>query len=524
MHRPCTPVFASGDDVVALARVTRPGLARRPHPPCAACPAAGARAPPGPVVPVSADSPVTSPVLERLAEAAAGGPIDLPSIVPPDTRLEPMVDRVLEPFQQFAHAEASGGLVLLFNALLALAWANSPWGDSYHHLWATPLTIGVPGFGLTESLHHWINDGLMAVFFFVVGLEIKREILVGELASVRQAALPLFAAVGGMVVPAAVFSALTVGSAAARGWGVPMATDIAFALGVAALLGPRVPTSLKVFLAALAIVDDIGAVLVIAFFYTASIQVGALAVAAVVLLGLVGLNRAGVRSALPYFALGAILWIAFLKSGVHATVSGVLLAFTIPASTRISGQQFLHESLSHITRFDAACADDPAEFRTVQRHQEPIFALEETVQRAQSPLLRLEHRLHFFVAFFIMPLFALANAGVALPADLGAALGDAAVLGIFFGLLLGKPLGITLFAWLAVRLRLADLPHGTGWRHIVGVGALGGIGFTMALFIAALAFGDGAALESAKLGILAGSLVAGLTGWLLLRRSPAAPR
>ncbi|MCU0617391.1 MAG: Na+/H+ antiporter NhaA [Gemmatimonadaceae bacterium] len=466
-----------------------------------------------------ADTPVTSPVLERLAEAASDGqPIDLPTIVPPDERPEPLVERVLAPFQQFMHAEASGGLVLLFNAILALVWANSPWSASYHHLWETKVTIGAPGFGLTESLHHWINDGLMAVFFFVVGLEIKREVLVGELASVRQAALPLFAAVGGMVVPALVFSALTLGTEASRGWGVPMATDIAFALGIAALLGSRVPTSLKVFLAALAIVDDIGAVLVIALFYTSSIQAMALLVAAVVMIALIGLNRAGVRSSIPYFLLGAILWVAFLKSGVHATIAGVLLAFTIPASTRISGQQFLHESLSHITAFDAACENDPAEFRTVQRHQEPIFALEDTAQRAQSPLLRLEHKLHGVVAFGIMPIFALANAGVSLPSDLGAAIGNAAVLGIFFGLLIGKPLGITLFSWIAVRLRLADLPTGATWHQVIGVGALGGIGFTMALFIAALAFGEGAALESAKLGILAGSLVAGVVGWLLLRR------
>jgi NhaA family Na+:H+ antiporter len=468
---------------------------------------------------VKADPQAPTPVLERLADAAAdGGPLVLPEVVPPDATPEPLLERVLAPFQRFTRAEAAGGLVLLFNALLALAWANSPWGELYHHLWETPLTIGTPSFGLTETLHHWINDGLMAVFFFVVGLEIKREILVGELASVRQAALPLFAALGGMVVPALVFTALTVGTEAARGWGVPMATDIAFALGIAAMLGSRVPVSLKIFLAALAIVDDIGAVLVIALFYTTSIEALALLVAAVVMLLLVGLNRAGVRSAIPYFALGAILWVAFLKSGVHATISGVLLAFTIPASTRISGQQFLHESLTHITDFDAACENDPAEFSTTQRHQEPIFALEDTARRAQSPLLRLEHKLHDVVAFFIMPLFALANAGVAFSGSVGDALTDSAVLGIFLGLVIGKPLGITLFSWLAVRLRLADLPQGADWRHVVGMGALGGIGFTMALFIAALAFGEGAALESAKIGILAGSLVSGIVGWLLLRR------
>ena len=432
---------------------------------------------------------------------------------------EPLVERVLAPFQRFAHAEASGGLVLLFNAILALVWANSTWGASYHHLWETPVTIGAPGFGLTETLHHWINDGLMAVFFFVVGLEIKREILVGELASVRQAALPLVAALGGMVVPALVFVLLTAGTPDVRGWGVPMATDIAFALGIAALLGSRVPTSLKIFLAALAIVDDIGAVLVIALFYTASIQSVALLVAAGVMVLLVGLNVAGVRSSIPYFLLGLVLWVAFLKSGVHATIAGVLLALTIPASTRIDGEELVDEARQEIDTFEKACANDPEEFSTTQRHQEPIFALEDVAKRAQSPLLRLEHKLHGVVAFFIMPIFALANAGVSFGgAGMSGAFTDRAVLGVFFGLVIGKPIGIFLFSWLAVRFRIADLPFGADWRHVAGVGALGGIGFTMALFIAALAFGEGAKLELAKMGILAGSLVAGLLGWLLLAR------
>jgi NhaA family Na+:H+ antiporter len=440
------------------------------------------------------------------------------------TSNEPLVERVLAPFQKFAHAEAAGGIVLLFNAVLALIWANSTWGDSYHHLWDLPVTIGTPGFGLTESLHHWINDGLMAVFFFVVGLEIKREVLVGELASVRQAALPLIAALGGMVVPALVFVLFAAGTPDVRGWGVPMATDIAFALGIAAMLGSRVPTSLKIFLAALAIVDDIGAVLVIALFYTASIQATALLIAAGVMVLLVGLNVAGVRSTLPYFLLGAILWVAFLKSGVHATIAGVLLALTIPASTRIDGEEFVEEARSHLNDFDAACENDPEEFSTTQRHQEPIFALEDTTRRAQSPLLRLEHKLHGVVAFFIMPIFALANAGVVFGGDMSASLVDRAVLGIFFGLVIGKPLGILLFSWVAVRTRVADLPAGADWRHVAGMGALGGIGFTMALFIAALAFGEGPKLEAAKIGILAGSLVAGLLGWLLLMRKPLTRR
>lgn len=432
---------------------------------------------------------------------------------------------MLAPFQRFAQAEASGGIVLLFAAITALIWANSPWGASYEQLWEIKVTIGAPGFSLTESLHHWINDGLMAVFFFVVGLEIKREILVGELASVRQAALPLFAALGGMVIPALVFVSITAGSPDMRGWGVPMATDIAFALGIAALLGSRVPTSLKIFLAALAIVDDIGAVLVIALFYTASIQATALFLAAGVMVLLVGLNIAGVRSSLPYFMLGAVLWVLFLKSGVHATISGVLLALTIPASTRIDGQEFATEAREHLDAFHKACENDPEEFSTTQRHQEPIFALEDTAQRAQSPLLRLEHKLHSIVAFLIMPVFALANAGVAFGGGnggIGSTMTERAVLGVFFGLVIGKPVGILLFSWMAVRFRLADLPFGASWRQVAGIGALGGIGFTMALFIAALAFGEGEQLEAVKIGILAGSLAAGVIGWVLLSRKPSA--
>lgn len=458
-----------------------------------------------------------------MTNASITGAETVPSLTPPPDggTPEPLVERVLAPFQRFAQAEASGGIVLLFAAIAALIWANSPWGASYEHLWETKVTIGAPGFSLTESLHHWINDGLMAVFFFVVGLEIKREILVGELASVRQAALPLFAALGGMVIPALVFVAITAGTPDMRGWGVPMATDIAFALGIAALLGSRVPTSLKIFLAALAIVDDIGAVLVIALFYTASIQATALFLAAGVMVLLVGLNIAGVRSSLPYFMLGAVLWVLFLKSGVHATISGVLLALTIPASTRIDGEEFVTEAREHLNAFHKACENDPEEFSTTQRHQEPIFALEDTAQRAQSPLLRLEHKLHSIVAFLIMPIFALSNAGVAFGGGSGGnPIADRAVLGVFFGLIVGKPLGIFAFSWLAVRFRLADLPFGANWRQVAGVGALGGIGFTMALFIAALAFGEGDKLEVVKIGILAGSLVAGITGWLLLRVKP----
>lgn len=438
-----------------------------------------------------------------------------------------LVRRVADSFQQFAHTASGGGIALLAVTAVALAWANSPWAASYHHLWETPVTIGAPGFGLTETLHHWINDGLMAVFFFVVGLEIKRELLVGELASVRQAALPIAAAVGGMVVPAGLYAALNAGGPGAPGWGIPMATDIAFALGILALLGDRVPLGLKVFLAALAIVDDLGAVLVIALFYTASIAWGALAVAAGVLVLLVIVNRAEVRHPAPYAVLGLVLWVAFLKSGVHATIAGVLLAMTIPARTRLDRAAFEQTLRAQLAAFertsDAAPRDAADDAATYGVQQDVIEELEDACEGAQTPLMRLEHALHGVVAFGIMPLFALANAGVPL-GGAGGGMGRAITFGVLLGLVVGKPLGITLAAWLAVRGGAAVLPAGVTWRHVHGAAWLGGIGFTMSLFIGGLAFPDLALLGAAKLGILGASAVAGLGGWLLLRgaRRPTA--
>jgi NhaA family Na+:H+ antiporter len=441
-----------------------------------------------------------------------------------------LVRRVVDTFTEFTQAASAGGIALLATTAVALAWANSPWAESYHHLWETPVTVGAPGFGLTESLHHWINDGLMAVFFFLVGLEIKRELLVGELASVRQAALPIAAAIGGMVVPAGLYAALNAGGPGAAGWGIPMATDIAFALGVLALLGSRVPLGLKVFLAALAIVDDLGAVLVIALFYTASIQWAALAVAAGVLALLLVINRAEVRHPAPYVLLGLVLWVAFLKSGVHATIGGVLLALTIPARTRLDRAEFEARLRTQLAAFEqaddapgATTPDGDVDPVTYGVQQEVIEDIEDACEGAQTPLMRLEHALHGVVAFGIMPLFALANAGVPLGAPTGGA-GGAITLGVLLGLVVGKPLGITLASWLAVRGGAAVLPSGVTWRHVHGAAWLGGIGFTMSLFIGGLAFPDPALLGAAKLGILGASVVAGFGGWLLVRtaRVPAA--
>ncbi|MDF1501348.1 Na+/H+ antiporter NhaA [Roseisolibacter sp. H3M3-2] len=435
----------------------------------------------------------------------------------------PLIERLLGPFQRFFSTSAAGGLVLLAATAIALVWANSPWADAYHHLWETPVTVGAPGFGLTLSLHHWVNDGLMAVFFFLVGLEIKREVLVGELASRRTAALPIAAALGGMLVPAALYAALNAGGPGSAGWGVPMATDIAFALGILALLGDRVPSGLRVFLAALAIADDLGAVLVIAFFYTGALDWGAMAGAAAVLAVLVGLNRAGARRPLTYALLGVGLWLFVLASGIHATIAGVLLALTVPARTRIDEDEFLARAEASLADFRAA--DEPGTtVLTNHGHQVALQAIENAADAAQAPLQRMEHALHGVVAFAIMPIFALANAGVALGSGAAAAARSPIAWGVVLGLALGKPLGITLASWLAVRAGAADLPTGVAWRHVHGAGWLGGIGFTMSLFVAGLAFADPVVLDIAKLGVFAASIIAGAVGYTLLLRARASPR
>jgi NhaA family Na+:H+ antiporter len=430
----------------------------------------------------------------------------------------PIVARALRPFQRFARTESAGGVVLLACATLALAWANSPWSESYFHLWEVRIGMRIGGRALDLSLHHWINDGLMAVFFFVVGLEIKREMRVGELSSPRQAALPIAGALGGMIVPALIYVMLNAGGPGSPGWGIPMATDIAFALGVLALLGPRVPVALKIFLTALAIADDIGAVLVIAVFYTSELSGTSLVAGASIVALLVALNALGVRRPAAYVVPGVLLWLAFLYSGVHATVAGVVLAMTIPSRTRVNEEEFLFRARGAIDEFDAAC--QPGETVLTNRaQQEAIEALEHASEDVQTPLLVMEHKLHGVVAFLIMPLFALANAGVALGGGLLGALSVPVTAGIVLGLVLGKPLGITLFAWLAVRFGLATLPAQASWRALHGVSWLGGIGFTMSLFIAGLAFADPSLLDSAKVGILSASLLAGVAGWVMLRRS-----
>ncbi len=425
------------------------------------------------------------------------------------------IERLVGPFQEFAELEAFGGILLISCIALALAWANSPWAASYSHLWHANLTFGFAGKTLSEPLHFWINDGLMAVFFLLVGLEIKRETLAGELASFQKAALPAAAAIGGMLVPAAIYALFNCGGPGGSGWGIPMATDIAFALGVVALLGNRVSTSLRIFLAALAIADDIGAVLVIAFFYTETISGVHLAIAGLFLAALITLNRAGARHPLVYAILGIGLWVAFLHSGIHATVAGVLLAMTIPARRRIDSRAFLAQSEEILGEFRRAeQVEDSIDANA--KKSSALHLLARDCQRAESPMLRFEHALAPWVSYVIMPVFALANAGVALGPGIGKELVDPISLGIICGLALGKPLGIVGFSWLSNRTGLATLPVGANWRQILGVGGLAGIGFTMSLFIADLAFGSAPMLEVAKIGILTGSIASGVVGAIIL--------
>jgi NhaA family Na+:H+ antiporter len=416
-------------------------------------------------------------------------------------------------FQRFFQTEAVGGLILLVCGCAALVLANSPWAEAYDHLWEMPMAVGVVNHSMSLTLHQWINDGLMAVFFLLVGLEIKRELLAGELASRRQAALPIAGAIGGMLVPAAIYWVFNFTGPGARGWGIPMATDIAFALGALALIAPRCPTGAKVFLAALAIVDDMGAVLVIAIFYSGTIAWGALGGAAVTLILLIGFNAMGVRALWPYLLAGVVLWYFVHESGVHATVAGVVLAFTIPTRTRMNAADFSREARGLLDQFDRTETGDLLVL-TSKGQQETLFALEHASEGVTAPILRLEHALHNFSAFVVMPLFAFSNAGVRIGVPLQHA--DIA-LGVLAGLIIGKPLGITAAAFVAVKLGIAKLPDHIRWVSLLGYGWLAGIGFTMSLFITVLAFEDAALIDAAKLAILVGSVIAGVIAAIILK-------
>ncbi|HRY97565.1 MAG TPA: Na+/H+ antiporter NhaA [Bacteroidales bacterium] len=416
--------------------------------------------------------------------------------------------------QKFIRTESLSGIMLLAATVLALLWANSPWADVYKAIWDTRLGFSAAGWELSKPLLLWVNDGLMAVFFFLIGLEIKRELLIGGLNTPRKAILPLFAALGGMLIPITLFLLLNRDPATMDGWGVPMATDIAFSLAILQMLGNRVPVSLKVFLTAFAIVDDIGAVLVIALFYSGGVQWALLGGAGLLLAGLAFLSMRSIYNKYLYFLVAIVVWFLFLKAGVHPTVAGVLMAFTIPLRQRIRVDTFTRRLGFFSTRMEEA--DEPATPVLTREQIEELDDLEDWIGCVQSPLQHLEHRLHSWVAWFIMPVFALANAGISFSS--GVSLDLQLVLAIALSLFVGKTLGVSLFTWLAVRLGLADLPEDFGFRQVLGVGMLAGVGFTMAIFIASLAFaGNAAYLDSAKAGILLGSVVAGVSGYLFLR-------
>jgi NhaA family Na+:H+ antiporter len=422
--------------------------------------------------------------------------------------------------QRFIAWEASGSVALLAATAVALAWANSPWAGAYDALLHLPLGLTLGGHAFSLSLHHWVNDGLMAIFFFVVGLEIKRELVLGRLSTWRGAALPVAAALGGIVVPAGLYAALNAGGAGARGWGIPMATDIAFALGVLALLGSRVPLGLKVFLTALAIADDLGAVLVIAVFYTENVRLAALAGAAglLLLLWLVG-RRLRIRSVGLYAVLVAGVWAAVLASGVHATVAGILIAMLVPVRSLVEPEAFL----SGVGRALRALETAPLSRETLVFDSERLGQLErlhDAARRFRPPAIVMEHALHPFSTWVVLPLFALFNAGVRLDDGVAAeALRHPVALGVVAGLFVGKQVGITAASWLVVRLGLASLPEGVTLRHVFGAAILGGIGFTMSIFVAGLAFTDPGLVAAAKVGILLASAVSGVVGYAVLRAS-----
>jgi len=432
--------------------------------------------------------------------------------------LEP-IEQVLMPFQEFFRTKSTGGILLIVCALTALVWANSPWAALYHAIWDTKFTVGYGHFELSKPLLLWVNDGLMALFFFVVGLEIKREFKVGELSSRSQAVIPIFAAVGGMVIPAAIYAVSNIGGPGTHGWGIPMATDIAFALGILALLGDRVPFQLKIFLTAVAIVDDIGAVLVIALFYTSEIAGWMLLTATVLLLLAYAGNRIGVRTPVFYAVIGCLVWLAVLKSGVHSTVAGVLMAFAIPARTRCDSESFIYNADAILADYKTSILPGTSVLTNSTMHS-ALLAMQHITNRAQTPLQRLEHALHPLVDYVVMPVFALANAGIILGG--GMALGDSSqvIVGTALGLVLGKPIGIVLAVWALVKIS-GGWPGGMTLRHFVGAGLLGGMGFTMSLFIATLAFGENPAmLNAAKIAILGASTLAGLAGLAVLRTLP----
>ena len=418
---------------------------------------------------------------------------------------------------KFIREESFGGFLLIIATVIALIWANSGFYGLYHHLFhEIKMGFSFGDFELKFSLQHWINDGLMAIFFFMVGLEIKREVIAGELSTIKKASLPIAAALGGMLFPALIYVMFNYGNPQQiSGWGIPMATDIAFALGILSLLGNKVNINLKIFLTALAIADDLGAILVIALFYTETIHLRELINAGLVLLVLLGANKLGVRRASFYAIVGFLgVWLSFLFSGIHATIAGVLIALTIPVRTKVTENQYVDDVVKLVDKFEKAKPNEKA--LLTQEQSQLVSQISALSDDANTPLQKLEHVLHPIIVYFILPLFALANAGVHIEGNIADMLFHPVALGIMAGLLIGKFIGISLFSRLMVKFGLASLPDGVTWKHIYGTGLLAGIGFTMSIFISGLAFADEAMIQVAKIGIFAASFISAIAGLLVL--------
>ncbi len=425
--------------------------------------------------------------------------------------------KVSTPFEHFLHAQTTTGIILMFMTVFALILANTPFAEAYAHFFHTHVDLTVGSWALSHTIHHWINDGLMAIFFFIIGLEIKREVLVGELSNIKVAILPILAAIGGMILPALIYFGFNFGGEGAGGWGIPMATDIAFAISALVLLGKRVSTALVTFLVALAIVDDLGAVLVIAIFYTEQIQFLPLGLAGLSFIIMIALNRVGIHMILPYFIVGLFMWFFMLESGVHATIAGVIAAMAIPSKPKQTPKNFSSRTKKLLDGYDSypVCEDHHIH----EKQKAILLSIKDSIDDIDSPAARLEHDLHLPVALIVIPLFALANAGIAIDfSSIGETIMTPVSMGIMAGLILGKVLGIFGVSWLAIKMGIAKLPEGSTMNQLFGVAFLGGIGFTMSIFVADLAFvGNDALIFQAKVGILAASLFAGLFGFLWLR-------
>lgn len=432
-------------------------------------------------------------------------------------RSDPIDKILLNPINRFINKSTTGGILLFAAAVIALALANSPFKDAYHHFWEHTISIGFNEFVLSKSLHHWINDGLMSIFFFVIGLELKREIMAGELSKPKDAILPIFAGLGGMAIPALLYLILNSSGETATGWGIPMATDIAFALGILYMLGDKVPLSLKVFLTALAITDDLGAVMVVAFFYTSDISIMSLLFGGGFLVVLVIANLLGVRSTIFYGMVGICgLWVAFLLSGIHATMAGIIAALTIPANVKLMDKHFVVKMNALTNDFEKSVPNNVTLLTHEQLHI--VDRIRFYAKAALTPLQRLEHSMHPLVAYFVMPVFALANTGITFSGNFVKDLVSNVSLGVILGLALGKFIGIVAVSRILVKLKLAVLPYGLNWRHIYGTAMLAGVGFTMSLFITDLAFVNPEYIFQAKIGIFVASTICGIGGFLVLRK------